>query len=453
MAQDIVGPSSAANSVTARPADTRVIGLLDTWFKDCSSPTANDGTKIEAGFMNAVIGQFRSLIRGNGLTALSAPVVDEDNADSMLLRAVQHLIQRNQPRYADDSGPTNALVISPTPAYKELKKGMEIICKVLNTNLGPSTLNASGLGPVAIKRLDLTDLQSGDMLAGQIAHFCFDGVFWQLANARQAVIKLLTANTVFYVNGTTGSDTLYDGTAAAISGVHGPFKTIQRAVNEGFKFGPSATYGITINVADNTYLEAVIWPTIPGPGITIDGNAGTPANVHVNATGIGSAISVNGPNTATVKNLKWTANSANTAGVGANGAGASLFTINTESGACASWCFLGNGGGAVNIGAHRFTANVGDAFAAYRNGTINLQGAVAYTITTPITVGGAFARVVSGGQIEVPATGTPTFTNPGNVTGKKYDASLNGVINTQGAGVNYFPGTVAGTTATGGQYG
>jgi hypothetical protein len=29
---------------------------------------------------------------------------------------------------------------------------------------------------------------------------------------------------------------------------------------------------------------------------------------------------------------------------------------------------------------------------------------------------------------------------------------MNGIIQTNGAGANYFPGTVAGTTATGGQY-
>jgi hypothetical protein len=453
MSTDILGPASAQNAVTVRPSDTRVFSAFDSWFKDCTSALLNDGTKLEAAFMNAVLGSMRELIRGNGLTALAAPVVTEDNTDVMLLRAVQHLIQRNQTRYGDDTGTANTIVIAPTPAAKEYKKGMEMITKVAVTNLGASTLNVSGLGPITIKRMDGGALESGDLIAGQVAHFFYDGTFWQLVNARQNVIKLLTANTTFYVNGTTGHDTNYNGTAAVVSGVNGPFKTIQRAVNEGFKFGPSATYGITILVADNTYLEAVIWPTVPGPAITIEGNAITPANVHINSTGIGSAISVNGPNVGTIRHLKWTAGSANTAGVGANGAGASMFTHNTESGACASWCFLGNGGGAVNIGAHKFTGNVGDAFAAYRNGTINLQGAVAYNISTPIVVGGAFARVVSGGQIEVPATGTPTFTNPGNVTGKKYDATLNGVINTQGAGVNYFPGTVAGTNTTGGQYG
>ncbi|CUT16066.1 hypothetical protein BF49_7146 [Bradyrhizobium sp.] len=127
-------------------------------------------------------------------------------------------------------------------------------------------------------------------------------------------------------------------------------------------------------------------------------------------------------------------------------------TSNTESGTIATWCFLANGGGGVGIGNHKFTANTGYCFAAYRNGTINLGGGAVFTITTPIGVS-QFAYVVSGGQIEVPATGTPTFVNYGNVSGGKYFATLNGVINTQGAGINYFPGTVAGSTTAGGQYG
>lgn len=40
----------------------------------------------------------------------------------------------------------------------------------------------------------------------------------------------------------------------------------------------------------------------------------------------------------------------------------------------------------------------------------------------------------------------------GPVTGKRYEATLNGVINTGGKGVNAIPGTIAGTVSTGGQY-
>ena len=38
-------------------------------------------------------------------------------------------------------------------------------------------------------------------------------------------------------------------------------------------------------------------------------------------------------------------------------------------------------------------------------------------------------------------------------TGPRYDAHLNGVVFTGNKGANYFPGSVAGSISTGGQYG
>jgi hypothetical protein len=46
----------------------------------------------------------------------------------------------------------------------------------------------------------------------------------------------------------------------------------------------------------------------------------------------------------------------------------------------------------------------------------------------------------------------PVNTFAGGATGPRYLAVLNGVIDTQGRGSNYFPGSVAGSTQTGGQY-
>jgi hypothetical protein len=74
-------------------------------------------------------------------------------------------------------------------------------------------------------------------------------------------------------------------------------------------------------------------------------------------------------------------------------------------------------------------------------------------------------------HVAVTTEGTPNFTGafvmagggslyaanngfPGTgATGPKYDAHLNGVIYTGGKSVNYFPGSVAGSVSTGGQYG
>jgi hypothetical protein len=44
------------------------------------------------------------------------------------------------------------------------------------------------------------------------------------------------------------------------------------------------------------------------------------------------------------------------------------------------------------------------------------------------------------------------ITGAGNVSGAKFVASLNGVINSNGNGINYYPGNSAGITQSGGQY-
>jgi K+-transporting ATPase A subunit len=41
----------------------------------------------------------------------------------------------------------------------------------------------------------------------------------------------------------------------------------------------------------------------------------------------------------------------------------------------------------------------------------------------------------------------------GTMMGTKFTATLNGVVSTSGAGVGYFPGNVAGSLSSGGQYG
>lgn len=81
MALDLLGPANAVNFTTTRPADTRIFGTVDTFFKDCT-PGARDGTAVQAGYLNGMLMQVRRAIRGMGIS--------EDNADDdMLLKAIQ----------------------------------------------------------------------------------------------------------------------------------------------------------------------------------------------------------------------------------------------------------------------------------------------------------------------------------------------------------------------------
>ncbi len=74
-----------------------------------------------------------------------------------------------------------------------------------------------------------------------------------------------------------------------------------------------------------------------------------------------------------------------------------------------------------------------------------------HEIMRPITVGAAYGfAYVKCSYINAQMSST-TFTNPTNVTGLQHNVVANGVIDTNGATMPFFPGTVAGTKSTGGQ--
>lgn len=179
---DVLGPALAAAGVTARPSDTRVLGALDTWFKDCTDDVTDDGTAHEAAYHNSVLANLRSVIRGNGLTAGGNDIVALDNADDMIWRACQHLYQRNQPRYADDTGVADSIIMALTPAPAEIKEGMRISTKIQANNTGGActlTLNATVKN---VKTVTGANPTKGMLIAGQHATFEYDGTNWQLVS-------------------------------------------------------------------------------------------------------------------------------------------------------------------------------------------------------------------------------------------------------------------------------
>lgn len=95
----------------------------------------------------------------------------------------------------------------------------------------------------------------------------------------------------------------------------------------------------------------------------------------------------------------------------------------------------------VTGGAKQHVSVQHTAFVFSINLTVTLTAAIAYTQQ--------FAQVLDRAGYE--SVGT-TWTNGTTVTGQRYNAASNSVINTAGAGVNYFPGNAAGATATGAQY-
>lgn len=257
----------------------------------------------------------------------------------------------------------------------------------------------------------------------------------------------LSANLTVYVS-TTGNDNNTGLSAGS------PFLTLNKAYNFIRDNYDLNGYTATIQLADGTYTTglnaqgSVVGRTQIGGGaagtIILAGNAGTPTAVVIDVTG-GPAISCSSSAAVTVQNMKLQGGY----GIGVSTRGEVNIGSGITFGPCtAAHVFLSIGAPYLKVGAnytiagaapiHWWVAETGNIDCGGK--TITLTGTPAFSNAFAIASG-------SGSQI---SCGGNTFS--GSATGARYYANVNGAINTSGGGANYLPGSLAGSTATGGQY-
>jgi hypothetical protein len=358
----------------------------------------------------------------------------------------------------DTSGAANTVVATLNPNPGSYKAGNVYFVKMKFAPTGPSTVNFNGIGFAPIVKSGGAPLAGGEWAANDVIELRCDGTkFFTGTQAGAAaglppnVVIKPTANLDIYVNASTGSDTLYDGTTATVSGAHGPFKTIQMGVNTAFNYAPSQ-YQITIHVAAGTYTEAVSTPLYAGPSLIIDG--GNAATTMVNSTSVNAGagyhvIAVQGPNVMTCQNISVTNTTSGGNWCGFVGeSNATMKCFNTGSDVMSGWIFYGNDGAVASNGHNYHGASIG-GIALSIFGNVNVTGN--HTFNNAINVAGQTMQA-AGGTCGVSPQNPATWINFSNVTGIKYSAYGNGVVTAQGLGVNYFPGTVPGSVSSGGQY-
>jgi len=251
--------------------------------------------------------------------------------------------------------------------------------------------------------------------------------------------ELLTAPRTYYV-ATTGSDT-NDGLTAAT-----PFLTIQKALDT----VPSLDfngYDVTIQLADGTYNKSLIVPYFTGGGrLVLKGNATTPTATVVSSTQSGPTLLADRVRNFVVENLTLTnSGSAGSLLLAADGSHVIIGTGVVFGPANAQHITSTTGSTVMSYSNYTVSGSAGMHVDALWGGYIRLLGGITISGTPNFTT--AFARAYVDSMMTISGTIT------GSATGKKYDAQFNGVISVGGAGVNYLPGNVAGTTSTGGQYG
>ena len=381
--------------------------------------------------------------------------------DNASLRQLGLGIQKNGVIYCGDQGTLNQLVITVKPDILQLLPGMVFIVISPRSNTGPCTLKVNQLAPVPIVRAtDGAALDLGDIAPNAMLAYGFDGTHFQMVwSQRQPGAPIyLVAPRTYYVDGTNGNDT-YDGQAAAFGNGHGPYRTINKATAQVGLYNLNNN-PLTINVADGTYNEGVVVPKQNGPGsIYMNGNPGTPANVHIHATNT-SAIRIYTQAYIYLQGFKVscvgpTAPDQEMGGVSSALGGTWTYLDNMEFGDCtgpqlyiywnsigASWrphCKWTISGSAANF------MNVVSSSQSMWNAFAGPD----VTITKPVNFTTSFI------QAAYSSTASLNFgalAGAGNVTGQRYTAIANSAVNSSGNGPNYYPGTVAGALYAGGVY-
>ncbi len=285
---------------------------------------------------------------------------------------------------------------------------------------------------------------------------------WEEFLASLPVIPTLQANRDYYVNVLTGSDS-NDGLSSGAA-----FATLQKAADTVAKFNVNG-FTVTIHVANGTYAPIALKPVNGSGQINFVGNSVTPANVLISSSA-GSAIKANGVSSGYVLDGFKVQVSAPDLATGDQGAGVTasgstdLLIRNFDFGACCT-AHISASGARITVGPGTIKTSGGITvvpevgYASHivvdSGGKVATQGyEVApdldpdYVIPSAVSVG-SFIRAMSSGSTNYIYK---SLTGSGNVTGSRYSAFTNGIIWTNGAGENYYPGTTAGSKSLGGQY-
>lgn len=335
-----------------------------------------------------------------------------------------------------------------------------IVTSYTGTTLVISVTNVSGGGTFADWNINIAGgvtqgpagelTRSGTVVAGNIASWDSDtqvksATAAEIRSAGGGLREVLTSHRTYYVR--TDGNNANTGLSNTAGGA---FLTIQKAIDTALALDCSI-YNVTIQVASGTYSGNVLMngPLVGSGSLTLQGDIATPSNVSLALTGGFGALSAKNGGRLRLAGLKISNSGANGQAVYATDGGMIEVAGAMEWGACPNrhHIDLARGGRFLSTNqAHTISGSSHGFIAAYAGSTFLMQSVtIAVTGSPNFLVACAVAESASHLQFNA-----ASFS--GAATGKRYSATLNGVIQTSGGGASFFPGDVAGTTATGGQY-
>ena len=336
-----------------------------------------------------------------------------------------------------DTGTQNAMAATVAQASATNLQVVGVVAAYSNTSTTPTFALNSG-SAVTITARGGQPLSPGDIpRANYVCLLEYNSATpnWEMMNPGGRV--RLTTDTTFYV-AVAGSDTT--GTGA----VGSPWASWQHAVN--YIYNDVDPNGHNIAITDSNATESFaagfsINGTIPGVNLTINGNGAI-----ITAA---SPIQIVGCTNLTIAGFKLIASSGNALAIVNN----AYVTI----GASMNFGAVTGGGSHIYLQSqcyclvnNSYTISGGATYHILSEGRVSFGNLSPATVTisgTPNFVYFVFATLAGNVQIA-----SSSITWSGAATGTRYYSQLNAIIATSGSGATYFPGNVAGSTATGGQY-
>ncbi len=253
--------------------------------------------------------------------------------------------------------------------------------------------------------------------------------------------ETLNANRTYYVR-TDGSDS--NTGLANTSG--GAFATIQKAIDvvAGLDIG---IYNVIIQIADGTYSGNIILKSPLGAGkVIIQGNNSTPTNVVL--TNTADLITNQGSNgTIRLTGVRLISSGGNC--IYLRGSGNFEWGL-IDFGVCGSvHLAIENNVVASLVDSYTISGSAAIHLYSLGGGFLTLTSVTGKTVT--ISGNPNFSIFAYAARTGIIQAGSTYAIFSGSATGKRYEVVENGVIAAT-TSTSYFPGNIAGTTSTGGQY-
>ena len=217
--------------------------------------TASSGSTIESAKYNGVLSDCSSEITASlprsGVAAMTGDLPMGTNkvtglgAATALTDAIQaDQVQDGSVIYAGTVAGTDTYTCTLAPVPASLTAGMSIRGIVTNANTGAATLNPNSLGATSIVKDVSTALAAGDIRAGELCEFVYDGTNFILQDVSVTIPSDASTTEVL-----TGTDTAKHVTPNALAALWESGSNISSAstisIGEGGFFHVTGTTGIT----------------------------------------------------------------------------------------------------------------------------------------------------------------------------------------------------------------